>query len=647
MNLEERLYSHLSSYKIPGLIEEIKENQKKSEEEKDDEQIVEKGIQIEDFDESSHDVNSYARVTNRDRLLRGYHEKLHTVEGLENIKTYNNLKFQNWGETVSNKPCLTFYPQSILDIQKIVNWSRLHGKRVRCAGYRHTWINAYSDDNQVLIIMIPLKQSSSPPSDPIDNPKNELLQIELIDNLENNYGTFLRNKEHLIKVGASVTNEQLRSWCVKNKICISSNVIMREITLGGSNAPICHGSGINEQTLSDLVYGMEIVNSMGEVVKFNRKTHSDKIMNVIAGSFGLFGVTVSLTLKAKPMKYALLDLKFEPNEIAVPPVNVEDGVVYDKFRERIVKMRYNEFFWFPYQDQTYVNCWYDTTDDKNVVEYPSKIDSHIQEVQTLVSGICDTSIFKMLPSHTRTEIFGSLTKFVLPEDKKVKTYLSDAEHFRAGIHNKKVRDFEMEVPLEKSMKYKGEPDLKPVQAIWYDLIKIINDLKSKNQAPISVGIEMRITSGSDIIMAPQHGNDYTLAIEVLTDMSTPYEEWVEFCTLIMPIFDRYIYKSSKPHWAKDWQNVKKGSQIGIDWVKPLYKNSIKEFKKQHQKLNMDPNHMFSNEMFDKLFDFKFSMDLNANVNTIPFNNEDKEDKISGCQSCCSCFGYFIKKSCCC
>ena len=46
-------------------------------------------------------------------------------------------------------------------------------------------------------------------------------------------------KTVLVRVGCATTNEQLREWCVKSKkATLPLNVIMVEITLGGSNAPI-------------------------------------------------------------------------------------------------------------------------------------------------------------------------------------------------------------------------------------------------------------------------------------------------------------------------------------------------------------------------------------------------------------------------
>ena len=43
----------------------------------------------------------------------------------------------------------------------------------------------------------------------------------------------------LVRVGCATTNEQLRRWCIqRGSVTLPLNVIMVEITFGGSNAPI-------------------------------------------------------------------------------------------------------------------------------------------------------------------------------------------------------------------------------------------------------------------------------------------------------------------------------------------------------------------------------------------------------------------------
>jgi hypothetical protein len=52
-----------------------------------------------------------------------------------------DLQFQNWGLTVKNKPSYTFTARTRVGIQNLVKWASNPSinKRVRAAGFRHTW----------------------------------------------------------------------------------------------------------------------------------------------------------------------------------------------------------------------------------------------------------------------------------------------------------------------------------------------------------------------------------------------------------------------------------------------------------------------------------------------------------------------------
>ena len=69
------------------------------------------------------------------------------------------------------------------------------------------------------------------------------------------------------------------------------NVIMVEITFGGSNAPIYHGAGIGNQTLSDLVASIEFVNPLGQV----QTVKDPGQLAAAAGCFGLLGIPIPAT----------------------------------------------------------------------------------------------------------------------------------------------------------------------------------------------------------------------------------------------------------------------------------------------------------------------------------------------------------------
>ena len=61
-------------------------------------------------------------------------------------------------------------------------------------------------------------------------------------------------KKHLVKIGAGVSKEQLRIWCIKNGCQYKSNVIMVEVNLCGALGTCSHGGGIDTQTVADYIY---------------------------------------------------------------------------------------------------------------------------------------------------------------------------------------------------------------------------------------------------------------------------------------------------------------------------------------------------------------------------------------------------------
>ena len=72
-------------------------------------------------------------------------------------------------------------------------------------------------------------------------------------------------KHAAVKVGSATTNLEMLNWSNKTGWTLPADIIAVMITYGGSNATICHGSGLSTQTLSDLVLEMEIVDANGQL----------------------------------------------------------------------------------------------------------------------------------------------------------------------------------------------------------------------------------------------------------------------------------------------------------------------------------------------------------------------------------------------
>ena len=68
-----------------------------------------------------------------------------------------------------------------------------------------------------------------------------------------------------VKVGSAVTNLEMMNWSNKSGWTLPADIIAVMITYGGSNAMLCHGSGLTTQTLSDMVTEMELVDANGEL----------------------------------------------------------------------------------------------------------------------------------------------------------------------------------------------------------------------------------------------------------------------------------------------------------------------------------------------------------------------------------------------
>ncbi len=133
------------------------------------------------------------------------------------------------------------------------------------------------NDDQVLVVsLLPLKQAEAIKGLKLEiaDPDNEFQFIELLNKTIEEDGT----EKRLCKIGAGTTNEQFRTWIVKESRKNGStscwndwwtlpfNAIIVQITFGGgSNAPICHGAGRKSNALSDLVASIEIINPHGEL----------------------------------------------------------------------------------------------------------------------------------------------------------------------------------------------------------------------------------------------------------------------------------------------------------------------------------------------------------------------------------------------
>ncbi|KAK5532106.1 hypothetical protein LTR23_009698 [Exophiala sp. CCFEE 6169] len=403
------------------------------------------------------------------------------------VPSFIDLEFQNWGRTVSNTPAITCVPNTARDVCDIVKYAKKHRMGVRVSGFRHSWSPVFGrshnkkDENNgdILISSLGLVDASilpnftSLPGDILEPGAKDLNSIIVVDNKYVN-GPKLAGGKKYVRVGTSTTNEQLRRWCIDTgKVTLPMNIVEVEITMGGANATICHGAGINNPTMSDLVRIIEYVNANGKLCKIDMSTPG--ILRAAAGCFGLIGVVTHLVLEFDPMTCALMEpRKFPVIEAIPPPPDMPDSAIpgplrpkhpftperkaqiQQDFETRALTTDYAEWFWFPYSSEVWVNSWHKTSDLSGAVNYPSDAKTILQVFGTIAANIAQQATALLKATEFIPEVQTKVLTWLAMKNlgdigehgKKIKTWVPDALHFQRGVQNVRVRDLEVEFALQ-------------------------------------------------------------------------------------------------------------------------------------------------------------------------------------------------------
>lgn len=496
-----------------------------------------------------------------------------------------NTSFQSWEGTINNKPEIIFVPKTIVGLQNLVKWATEKNKKMRASGYHHTSSDLYTNDNQILYSMLDLKTVTKLPArHPKMDEKNEMQGIQLIGNPYEKDG---RTKIKC-KIGAATCSYQLQEWIHdihggNSAYTLPLNVIMSEVTLGGSIANSCHGAGIHNKTLSDLVTEIEFINAKGEL----QKVSDQDLIKAAAGCFGLLGPIVSLTLELDQMTYAnLKTLEKKLIALTIPPPHdmtissqlkkhlsrhnldalAQPKLLQQAFNDFVSNCEnryYSEFFWFPLQEKGWINCWDNNGKKEKAKRYPNEISADIQRVGSYLAYLANNMINDDKEGPTfrkiQTKVMGSLAMAMLSNKPNKVSSVEDALHFRKGIHNFPTRMMEFEIPIP-DIKGTNQPDWSICQKAWWAVIESIYSEENLKTFPMRTVLEMRIMGGSDVIMASQYQNKRTCAIEVLTPVSVNSERWDKFLQEILDKWsllkdDQGNYLNIRPHWAKRFNNL--------------------------------------------------------------------------------------------
>lgn len=508
------------------------------------------------------------------------------------VTVYRNERWRNWASTQAAVPAFTFVPSTVAGVVAIVRYALAESLRVRVSGTRHSWSDVFSGDGGVMVAMTPPAIAEGTVVLPRNPADIELEAVRFVRETTDADGT----REGLVHVGAAATADHLRAWAARHRQwALPALPVLVEITFGGSVSALCHGAGLTHATtVADLVADVTFVNARGVV-----QTVDDPVqLRAAAGCFGLRGVVVAYTLRAVPMGFAAYAPRTVPTPLAVPPLLRADLPRNRDFSdadftdaqlaaaaatfERDARRFYAEWFWFPYQEECWVNTWDLGAPDPGDDVRPSAADVHAQNVQAALGRLYEQSLLRLLPGRVQARQLGDVAMRLLPSGEALPTLLSEAIHFRRGIHRMPVRDMEVAIPLPPRGDDPSAPDLGVCRAAWWAAIQEV--YARLPAAPMRTTLEMRVTGGSQMLLSSQRGNALgTAHTEVLTNMVTPEAEWAEFKQALMDRWTALTDAAGLPlnvrtHWAKEWPPPMRGVPIMQDMREFAYREALPAFK---------------------------------------------------------------------
>jgi len=537
--------------------------------------------------------------------------------------TSSQDKFFNWALTVLTNPGETRVVTTRDDVLKLIQDSQKdedNRKKVRVSGFKHSFSPLFSDSGEYIHgFLLPPELSCDQILDRGDKGlvfdanlkwahRTKLPETTTVEILENNKlrvscgasnYTYAKLAEKLLESGKPFPSEP-------------TSVLQLFQGFPGTYAVACHGGGITATTLCDYITKLKVVDYKGEEV-----VYEGAVLKKIGAHLGLLGIVVEMEIQFDPPYLAL----FQPKYRKISDYFPENGVC-EEFQNDVNVNYYNEFFWWPFADDVFVNCWSRTFEElDNYERLPSKTEMTWQETGEVFGQLFNQLIGSANAKTISTVIyskllsrFGRSTMLALKKPKRIPSF--DALHFRHGIQNMRVFDLEFCFPLDELKDENGDkvlidghpvPDVSLVRDLVLAAIKLHDHWADNDLVPQLLPLEFRIVRGSDVILSPAHGSPFAVYIEVLTP-TQGHQKWhekknasfFEYCQELLDCWCKIVGpEKMRPHWGKLWQMFKVGDKTIYEHLRETYKDDIAEFNKIREAA--DPHNVFMNEALGKIF----------------------------------------------
>ena len=260
-------------------------------------------------------------------------------------KSKKKKEWTNWARNLNAEPGYSYAPESVKEIQDLVDSCRIRGASLRVTGSGHSFSAVAQPDNDSMTL---------------DNLRGlisfdaEIMEARLWA------GTYLFEAAILLET-AGMAFENLGDVQVQ--------------TIAGAISTGTHGTGITLGSLSNQIVAWTWVDGQGNINHHRRK--DDDLSKALSLSLGLLGVLVDVTLKTVP----LYSLRVESTRRTF-------GNALSEWPADLQKNRHMEWFYFPGTDTVQVK-------KTNVVPYVRQ-SNQSKAVESVKTGLTETAAFKVI-----------------------------------------------------------------------------------------------------------------------------------------------------------------------------------------------------------------------------------------------------------
>jgi hypothetical protein len=425
----------------------------------------------------------------------------------------------------------------------IVALARHNGKKIRVVGAGHSWAALVPTDHY-LVFVSRMNRVRVDLSDP-DHPR---VQIE---------------------AGASVAD--VNRELAKYGLAIPSNVVLESVLYGGLIATGCHGSGWDQQTLSDMVYALDIVTASGKLRTFRADRDDADVMNAARLNLGLFGILHQITLNV------VKSFRVHQRDQRLPW-----PAVIREIKHWVEGHDYCDLFWWPFNP----TVWVKTLDRTEAPITARPRASAWNSLRSAVEATCCRYAYEhlMKAPHQAPSFCQKWFRFTPSQIDQVVDVV-EGIHYRKSIERAKMGCLEFGFSVD--------AEFQNVQTAWEMAVHLVNQLAAEGRFPLNLTLNARFIKNSDALLSPAFGQQHTCFIEVLSYYKTP--GWKEFTSTLAHRWMKL--PTARPHWAKEFDHV----PGIIPFIRQAYGSNLSKFLQIREELAVDPEKRFVNSLLDQIF----------------------------------------------